>query len=349
MTRSGRLIAAALTQARPGSCCKMPNMKLPARISLAHLPTPLEPLPRLSAHLGGAEIWIKRDDQTGLAGGGNKTRKLEYLLADALAQHKRTLITGGAAQSNHCRQTAAAAARVGVRCVVVLRGEPPAILTGNILLDDLLGAEIVWTRGESRAAVMEAICAREEAAGNEPYFIPIGGSNRIGASAYAAAVQELAGQLPSAGLDRFTRLCFASSSGGTHAGLAVGAQAIMPTTEVLGFSVDEPLAELQANVALIATDTAELLGLPFTFKPADIAANTDYIGAGYAIMGDRERETIRLLAHLEGILVDPVYTAKAFGGLIDLVRRGLIGRDERVLFWHTGGQPALFAYADQLV
>lgn len=324
-------------------------MKLPARISLAHLPTPLEPLPRLSAHLGGAELWIKRDDQTGLAGGGNKTRKLEYLLADALARHKRTLITGGAAQSNHCRQTAAAAARVGLRCVVVLRGEPPAKLTGNTLLVDLLGAEIVWTRGESHAAVMEATHAREETAGHQPYFIPIGGSNRIGASAYAAAVQELAGQVPGAGPDRFNRLCFASSSGGTHAGLAVGARAVMPTTEVLGFSVDEPLAELQANVASIATETAELLGLPFTFKPADIAANTDYIGAGYAIMGDRERETIRRLARLEGILVDPVYTGKAFGGLIDLVRRGVIGRDERVLFWHTGGQPALFAYADQLV
>lgn len=323
-------------------------MNLPPRVSLAHLPTPLERLARLSARLGGADIWIKRDDQTGLAGGGNKTRKLEFLVADAQSKGRRTLITGGAPQSNHCRQTAAAAARAGLGCVVVLRGEPPAQKTGNILLDDLLGAEIVWTHTQPREAVMQETFEREDAAGHLPYLIPIGGSNAIGAAAYAAAVEELAGQLTAANLPPFDRICFASSSGGTHAGLAVGGRAVMPATEILGISVDETLEELKANVAPIANETAALLGLPFTFAPADIHANADYVGAGYALMGGREREAIRLLASQEGMLVDPVYTGKAFGGLIDLVRSGAIGRSERVLFWHTGGQPAIFAYADQL-
>ncbi|MBM4424147.1 MAG: D-cysteine desulfhydrase family protein [Chloroflexi bacterium] len=327
-------------------------MNLPPRLRFAHLPTPLEPLPRLTAHLGGAEIWIKRDDQTGLAGGGNKTRKLEYLLADARAKGARTIITGGARQSNHCRQTAAASARVGLRCVLALGGDPPREITGNILLDELLGAEIVWTHDQTREAVMQSTFEKEAASGNGPYLIPRGGSNVIGASAYAAAVQELANQLldgAGSGGGGFTRICFASSSGGTHAGLAVGARAVMPNTEVLGFSVEEPLDELKSNVARLATDTAAYLGLTFAFAPADIAANADYIGAGYALMGDRERETIRMLAQLEGVLVDPVYTGKAFGGMIDLIRKGLIGKNERVLFWHTGGQTALFAYADQLI
>jgi L-cysteate sulfo-lyase len=322
------------------------NLKLPPRLSFAHLPTPLEPLPRLSQHLGGAEIWIKRDDQTGLAGGGNKTRKLEYLLADAQTLGARVIITGGATQSNHCRQTAAAAARCGFRCVLVLSGDPPPIVTGNVLLDQLLGAEIVWTHGEKREALMETVFEKEKAAGNSPYLIPIGGSNQIGAAAYAAAMQELAHQKKSSS---FSRICFASSSGGTHAGLAVGARALMPQTQVLGISVDEPLEELRNNVARLATDTAVLLNLPFAFTPNDIAANAGYIGGGYAIMGDRERETIRLIARLEGILVDPVYTAKAVGGMIDLIQKGEIRKDEHVLFWHTGGAPALFAYAEQLV
>lgn len=322
-------------------------MNLPPKLSFAHLPTPLEPLHRLTAQLGGAEIWIKRDDQTGLAGGGNKTRKLEYLLAEALAQGARTVITVGAPQSNHCRQTAAAAARTGLRCVLVLRGAPPNKLTGNILLDDLLGAEIVWSHNESRETVLQATYEKEKAAGNDPYLIPLGGSNRIGAASYVAAIQELKEQLVT-GAKGFSRILFASSSGGTHAGLAVGARALMPQTEVLSISVDESLEELKSNVAPIAIATAQLLDLPFTFTPNDIHVNADYIGAGYALMGDRERETIRLLARLEGILVDPVYTGKAFGGMIDLIRKGVIGKEERILFWHTGGQPALFVYADQL-
>jgi len=325
-------------------------MNLPNRIPLAHLPTPIEPLKRLTAHLGGAEVWIKRDDQTGLAGGGNKTRKLEFLLADAHTQKARTIITGGAAQSNHCRQTAAAAAKLGFRCIVVLRGDPPAKFTGNILLDDLLGAEIVWTHDKEREEVMQAVYEKEKSAGNEPYLIPIGGSNKIGAAAYVVATQELSQQVETlhATSLQFSRICFASSSGGTHAGLTVGAKAVMPQTEVLGISVDEPLDVLKNNVARIASETASFLNLPFRFTPDDIHANTDYIGKGYALMGDYERETIRLLASLEGVLIDPVYSGKAFGGMIDLIRKGVIKKEECVLFWHTGGQMALFAYSDQL-
>lgn len=328
-------------------------MNLPPKLSFAHLPTPLEPLLRLSAHLAGAQIWIKRDDQTGLAGGGNKTRKLEYLLAEAKSQNARTIITGGAAQSNHCRQTAAAAAHEGFRCVIVLSGRAPAQASGNILLDELLGAEIVWAGAELRTAVMQSTFEKEKSAGNAPYFIPIGGSNPLGAASYVAAVQELQSQIQSiaelkTASPAFTHICFASSSGGTHAGLAVGGKAFLPETQILGLSVDEPLDHLKAIVAPLATATAQLLSLPYTFTPPDIHANADYIGAGYALMGNRERETIRLLGRLEGLLVDPVYTGKAFGGLIDLVQTGAIPRNGRVLFWHTGGQPALFAYADQL-
>lgn len=323
-------------------------MNLPSRIPLAHLPTPIEPLKRLTSHLGGAEVWIKRDDQTGLAGGGNKTRKLEFLMADARAQNAKTIITGGAAQSNHCRQTAAAAAKLGFHCIVVLRGDPPLKFTGNILLDDLLGAEIVWTHEKEREEVMQAVYEKEKAAGSDPYLIPIGGSNKIGAAAYTDAVRELKEQVEMKGIRGFDRICFASSSGGTHAGLTVGAKAVMPQTEVLGISVDEPADVLKNNVARIASETASFLNLPFKFTPDDIHANTDYIGKGYTLMGDYEREMIRLLASLEGVLIDPVYSGKAFGGMIDLIRKGVIKKEERVLFWHTGGQMALFAYSDQL-
>lgn len=320
------------------------------RIPLAFLPTPLAPLPRLSASLGGPELWIKRDDQTGLAGGGNKTRKLEYLAAAARAEGAGTLITGGAPQSNHCRQTAAAAARLGLRAVLVLGG-PPVAATGNLLLDQLLGAELVWAGDEPRDRVMQATLERERAAGRKPYLIPYGGSNPIGASAYVAAVEELAAQLQTLDLPPFDRIVFASSSGGTHAGLALGARALDMPSQVLGISVDKPELELKGEiVARLAGETAAFLGLDYTFGAADIQADAGYLGGGYGVMGAPEAEAIRLLARTEGILLDPVYTARAAAGLIDLIRSGAITRGERVLFWHTGGAPALFtpAYAARL-
>ncbi len=322
--------------------------KLP-RVPLAHLPTPLEPLPRLSETLG-VELWIKRDDQTGLAGGGNKTRKLEFLIAAAKAANADTVITGGAPQSNHCRQTAAAAAKTGLRAVLVLAGEPEHA-TGNILLDTLLGAEFVWAGTRPRDAVMADTVAAQKAAGHTPYLIPYGGSNFIGAAAYVAAVEELAQQLADRHLPPFDRIVFASSSGGTHAGLALGVAALNLPTQVLGISVDKPEVELTNEiVGTLATETARRLDLPHRFSGENIFADDGYMGGGYGVMGNTERDAITLFARTEAILLDPVYTGRAAGGLIDLIRRGKIAPGERILFWHTGGFPALFAprYATKL-
>ncbi|MBN1659290.1 MAG: D-cysteine desulfhydrase family protein [Anaerolineae bacterium] len=329
-------------------------MKAFSRFYLAHLPTPIEPLSRLSGALGGPEIWIKRDDQTGLAGGGNKTRKLELLISDALAQKADVVLTMGAMQSNHCRQTAAAAARAGLRCVLVLAGESPRRpeWTGNLLLDDLLGAKIWWAGKDDPLVVMEAAARAEQSAGRRPYVIPYGGSNAVGAAAYALAFGELCDQAQRQWGEEalhFGRVVFASSSGGTQAGLVVGARANEYAGQVLGISVDKTGGYLCETVAALLPPTAQQLGLDLTFGSDDIVVDDRYTGGGYAVLTGAEREAIRLVAQLEGILLDPVYTGKAMAGLIDLVRRGEITPDERVLFWHTGGMPALFAYAEGLL
>ncbi len=319
------------------------NVTLP-RLHLTSLPTPVEPLERLGAYLGGPRIFIKRDDLTGLAGGGNKTRKLEFLVADAALKKADTLVTVGAVQSNHCRQTAAAAARAGLRCILVLRGHAPSQPAGNLLLDRLLGADIRWSGDRTREEVMEEVVAEERLAGRNPYPIPLGGSNPLGATAYAVAMDELIQQCE----ERFDRIIFASSSGGTHAGLAAGAALNGFRGQVLGISVDEELASLQRMVAGIATGICSLNGVSRTFQPEDIFANADYLGAGYAIMGKPEREAIELFARREGILLDPVYTGRAAAGMIDLIRRGVVTNKETILFWHTGGVPALWAYMKEL-
>ena len=321
------------------------------RLPLAHLPTPLEPLPRLSAALG-VRLWVKRDDQTGLAGGGNKTRKLEFLLAEALRQECDTVLTVGGPQSNHCRQTAAAAARLGLRCVLVLGGHAAqARPGGNLLLDRLLGAELVWAGDQPRDAVLAEQTAAERAAGRRPLAIPLGGSTGLGAVGYALAVEEVLAQARAAGV-RFDRMVVASSSGGTQAGLVAGAALHGFGGEVLGISIDQPRAALQATVARLAGEAAALLGAPARgprpFAPEAVRVNDAYLGGGYGVLGPGEREAIRLFAREEGLLLDPVYTGRAAAGLLDLLRRGAIGRDETVLFWHTGGTPALFAYADEL-
>lgn len=317
----------------------------PPREPFAQLPTPIEELARLSRHLNGPQIFVKRDDLTGLGGGGNKVRKLEFLVADALSGDADSLITVGAVQSNHCRQTAAAAAKIGLRCILVLRGHPPADTTGNVLLDHILGADIRWSGDRTREEVMDDVVAAEVAAGRKPYPIPLGGSTPLGAFGFAMAMEELAGQTAV----KFNRIIFASSSGGTHGGMVAGAYATGFRGEVLGISVDEQLDSLQRLVAPIATGTAQLLGRPHEFLPDDIHANADYLGAGYAVMGPPEREAIELFARHEGLILDPVYTGRAAAGMIDLIRRGTILKDETILFWHTGGTPALYAYAHQLV
>jgi D-cysteine desulfhydrase family pyridoxal phosphate-dependent enzyme len=311
--------------------------KLP-RVRLASLPTPVEALPRLSEALGGPRLLVKRDDLTGLAFGGNKARKLEYLLAEAQAQGARTLITAGAPQSNHCRQTAAAAARFGYDCILVLAGERPEELSGNLLLDRLFGAELVWAGAQHRQQALEQAFQAASDAGRRPYLIPYGGSSPTGTFAYAQALLELIAQGVQA-----EWVVFASSSGGTQAGLVLGARLGNYPAKLLGISVDEPAGILQERVARLAGQAAGLLGERFSFDPQAVLVDDGYAQAGYGVMGDSEREAIRLWARNEGILLDPVYTGRAAAGLIDLVRRGRLGKDETVLFWHTGGGPALFA------
>jgi D-cysteine desulfhydrase family pyridoxal phosphate-dependent enzyme len=313
-------------------------MKEIARLDFAHLPTPVERLPRLSEYLGGPEILVKRDDQTGLATGGNKTRKLEYLLAEARGEGAGTLITTGAVQSNHCRQTAAAAARCGFDCILVLVGEQPETVSGNLFLDQLFGAEIVWTKRETRDETLQRVFSKSLSEGGQPYLVPYGGSNPTGASAYAFAMKELIEQGIAADW-----IVFASSSGGTQAGMVVGAHLFGFQGQVLGISVDEPAQVLQSRVAELARGVADFMGEGLSITPQDIQVNADYLGGGYGVVSDTERESIRLFAIYEGILLDPVYTGRAAGGMIDLIRKGFFSPDDRVLFWHTGGMPALFA------
>lgn len=316
------------------------------RLRFAHLPTPVEALPRLAAALGGPALWVKRDDQTGLAMGGNKTRKLELLVAEAQATGARMLITAGAIQSNHCRQTVAAAARYGFECTLVLypptaedaipvAGEPA---TGNLLLDHLFGAHIVWTKRSEREQTLKNTFQAAWEAGKRPYLIPYGGSNATGAVAYALAMQEFIEQG-----QPVDWIVFPSSSGGTQAGLALGSRLAGFPGKVLGISVDEQAEVLQQRVAALASAAADLLGEKLAFQPQDILVNADYLGGGYGVMGAMEREAIQLFAENEGLLLDPVYTGRAAGGMIDLIRKGFFQRGERVLFWHTGGAPALFA------
>ncbi len=321
--------------------------RYPDKLPIAHLPTPIEPMERLSKHLNGPQLFIKRDDQTGLAMGGNKTRKLEFLVAEAMAQGCDHLITVGAPQSNHCRQTAAAAAQYGLGCSLVLKGTAPETTTGNLLLNKLLGAHLYWTSEQEVSEAMNEVAAEVQAMGRQPYIIPLGGSNVLGATSYVAAMDELTQQLTQMQLN-IDFILFASSSGGTQAGLTLGGMAYGFTGSILGISVDHPARALQTQAAALATATATHLGLG-TISVADkVEVNDDYVGGGYAVLTAAEREAIELTAQKEGILLDPVYTGKAMAGMIDLIRWGAFTRGQKLLFWHTGGSPALFAYADQL-
>lgn len=320
----------------------MDAIQLP-RIAFAHLPTAIEAMPRLSAYLGGAHLWVKRDDQTGIAFGGNKTRKLEFLLAEAQSHGARRLITWGVAQSNHCRQTAAAAARNGFGCTVVLIGAPAELSTGNVLLDQLLGAEVVWAGERDPEVVVKEVFEQAWEVGERPYLIPYGGSSPIGAAAYAAAMTEFLGQ----GVE-VDRIVLASASGGTQAGLVVGARLHGFAGRITGITVDQPAPALRQRIAHLATQTAALLGKGFSFDPAEIDVNDQFLGGGYAVVGELETSAIRVFARSEALILDPVYTGRAAGGLLELIRNGDIDLAERVLFWHTGGAPALFAFASEL-
>jgi L-cysteate sulfo-lyase len=316
-----------------------------SRLHFAQLPTPVEALPRLSEVLGGPRLLVKRDDQTGLAFGGNKTRKLEFLVAEAREQRAKMLISGGALQSNHCRQTAAAAARFGFNCVLVLTGDQPKHPSGNLLLDQLFGAEILYVADrKDRDSILQETFERATREGKKPYLVPYGGSNATGALGYAFAMKELIDQNVSADW-----IVFASSSGGTQAGLLFGQRIFAFNGRILGISVDESEEWLKKEVSKLASATSEKVGEPIEFTPADVLVNANYCGAGYGVVTEREREAIGLFASCEGLLLDPVYTGRAAAGMIDLIRTGFFKTNETVLFLHTGGQPALFAekYADE--
>ncbi len=327
------------------------------RCRLAHLPTPLEPLARLSKALagprGGPKILVKRDDCTGLGLGGNKTRKLEFLMADALAQGADTVITTGGVQSNHVRQTAAAAAHLGLACELVLTrvvpwGGPDYELTGNIQLDRLFGAEIhLHDAGTDRAATMESLAEKLRAEGKAPYLIPTGGSNATGALGYAAAAQELSTQATQQN-ERIAAVVHASSSGGTQAGLTAGFAALDPAIRVVGIDVDAHPDEVAGEVRRLAGEVWNRLGLPGSFPDDKVILQSGYAGDAYGLPTDAMCEAVQRTARLEGLLLDPVYSGKAMAGLMGLIEAGEFAPEDTVVFLHTGGAPALFPYRTAL-
>jgi D-cysteine desulfhydrase len=315
--------------------------------------TPIERVPRFSAALGGPNIYIKRDDLLGLTAGGNKTRKLEFLVADALAQGADTLITCGAIQSNHCRLTLAAAVKEGLKCRLVLEERIPGSYHpeagGNIFLFNLLGAEQVRVvpAGADMPEEMAVVAAELAAAGRKGYVIPSGGSNSLGALGYVACAQEILAQAFDLGLEIHAILC-ASGSAGTQAGLVTGVQGCSMNVPVLGIDVSRPKEVQEALVYGLVQETAERAGLNAAVPREAVVCFGDYVGPGYSLPTPGMVEAVRLLAGTEGILLDPVYTGKAMAGLIDLVRKGYFDRDSNILFVHTGGSPALEVYRECL-
>ncbi len=324
------------------------------RLSLGHFPTPLEPLENLSALLDGPKIWIKRDDATGLATGGNKTRKLEFLLADAQQQGADVIITQGATQSNHVRQTIAGAAKLGLPAKVLLEkrvtdfGEDYQ-RSGNVLLDELLGGEIVahLPGGTDMQQAMDIYASELREKGHRPYVIPGGGSNPIGALGYVACAEELLYQSSQLRL-RIDHVVHATGSTGTQAGLVAGFHATHSQVPVLGISVRAPKAKQEENVWNLASRTLALLGVAGELPRDAVIANSDYVGEGYGLPTEGMLEALRLLARHEGILLDPVYSGKGFAGLVDLIRKGHFRKDENVVFIHTGGSAGLFGYRQVL-
>jgi len=321
------------------------------RVRLAHLPTPLEPLPRLSEALG-VEIWIKRDDCTGLAGGGNKTRKLEFLLGDAMEQGADTLVTQGAVQSNHVRQTAAAAAAHGLACEIILEARTGSTAidytrNGNVLMDRLFGARLRTVAGGSdMTAELEISAAEVTARGGRPYVIPGGGSNPVGALGYVDCAREIVVQADELDLP-IDRIITATGSAGTHAGLVAGLAVMGADIPVLGIGVRAPQAKQEENVLKLAHATAVLLGRPDAVTADMVVADCDYVGEGYGLIDQAVVDALVLAARTDAIVLDPVYTGKAMKGLIALARAGRF-EGERVVFLHTGGAQGLFGYQGEI-
>lgn len=319
------------------------------RIRCGHFPTPLEPMENLSRHLGGPKLWIKRDDCTGLSGGGNKTRKLEFLMADARAKGCDTIITQGATQSNHARQTAAIAAKLGYACHLLLEdrtgyADDAYNLSGNVLLDELHGATISKRPGGAdMQAEMEVLAKELTKKGKKPYVIPGGGSNPVGALGYVNAALELLTQATEMGLVIDT-VVHATGSAGTQAGLVAGLAMLNSQIPVLGIGVRAPKDKQEANVFALAEKTCAFVGVPGAVKRNQVVANCDYVGQGYGLPTEGMVEAVKLVAKLEGILLDPVYSGKGMAGLIDLIKKGHFKKEQTLVFLHTGGAVGLFGY-----
>jgi L-cysteate sulfo-lyase len=320
------------------------------RLHFAHLPTALEPMTRISEALGGPNLWIKRDDCTGLSSGGNKTRKLEFLMADAVEKKADTIITQGATQSNHARQTTAIAAKLGMECHILLEDrtgytDDAYVFNGNVLLNQLHGATI-----SSRPANTDMNAAMDELAqslkddGKNPYIIPGGGSNEIGALGYVNAAIELMTQANDRSL-KIDHLVHATGSSGTQAGLVLGMEGMNSGIPVYGVGVRAPKQKQEEMVYNLAQRTADFMGLnPDIVAREKVVANSDYVGDGYGLPTEAMSEAVKMLAQYEGILLDPVYSGKGFSGLIDLIRKGHFKKGENVVFLHTGGSISLFGY-----
>ena len=323
------------------------------RISLGHLPTPLEHMPRLSKHLGGPDIYVKRDDCTGLATGGNKTRKLEFSMAEALEKGADTIVTVGALQSNHVRQTAAAACKLGLACEVLLEHRvvdpsEPYRNSGNVLLDRIFAANIrEYPGGTDFDAAMGEVADEVRANGGKPFIIPGGASNQTGALGYVNCAVELLQQFDEQGL-AIDSIVTATGSAGTQAGLIVGLKAMKSAIPLLGIGVNAGKQDQEEKVFQLACETADFLGVPGVVERDDVVANCDYVGAGYGVPTASMNEAVLMLASLEGLLFDPVYSGKALAGMIDLIRNGHYENAGNIVFLHTGGSAALFAYSDQL-
>ena len=319
------------------------------RVRLGHMNTPLELLPRLTEALDGPEIWIKRDDCTGLSTGGNKTRKLEFLMAEAILQSADIVLTQGATQSNHARQTAAAAAKLGIKCHILLEDRTGMTdisyrENGNVLLNQLHGASMEHrVSGLDMNTEMEASANEFRKNGNTVYIIPGGGSNPTGALGYANCAQEIIVQSTEMGLE-IDHIIHATGSAGTQAGLIAGLKALNASIPLLGIGVRAPKEKQEENVYNLACATAEKLGCAGIIERADVVANCDYVGPGYGFPSESTLEAIDIFARLEGILLDPVYSGKGAAGLIDLIRKGEFKRGQRLVFIHTGGAIALAGY-----
>jgi len=327
---------------------KQKNMK---KFSLGFFPTPIHPLSNLSKKLGNHQIFIKRDDQTGLASGGNKTRKLEFLVADAIQQGCDTIVTLGAQQSNHCRQTAAACAVAGLNCTLVVRGAEPNFKQGNLLMSYLLGAVVHYAGGEISEEFVSELLDNLTKEGKKPYLVPYGGSNNIGILGFVEAMHELKGQISESKVE-FDYIFFASCSGGTQAGLTIGKKLFGTTAKLMPVSIQKPEGNtepLEKIVIGLCNQGNEILSETLTFCLEDVELVKGYDEAGYGVLTENERSAIIELATTEGIILDPVYTGRAFHAMTDLLKRDALKPNSKILFWHTGGLPANFEYASQLV